>query len=198
MYTAVRSCALGSACPFRRKDAAAAASSSTSTPPPNEQRRRAVRSSAVEAPKANDNVMVPVSEALERAKATRDARGGRVEGRSAFDALAFSGWAPETVNGRAAQIGIVCGLWRQYTTGTGFVTQAHDHVLLFAAVLAVVAAASAAPSYLGKTYGCDPNSKKVVGIFSSRKEMIHGRLAMLAIAYEVYAELSARGVTAPF
>ena len=78
--------------------------------------------------------MVPVSEALERAKATRDARGGRVEGRSAFDALAFSGWAPETVNGRAAQIGIVCGLWRQYTTGTGFVTQAHDHVLLFAAV----------------------------------------------------------------
>ena len=66
------------------------------------------------------------------------------------------------------------------------------------AVLAVVAAASAAPSFLGKTYGGDPKSKKDVGIFTARKEMIHGRLAMLAIAYEVYAELSARGVTAPF
>jgi hypothetical protein len=51
---------------------------------------------------------------------------------------------------------------------------------------------------LGKTYGGDPKSKKDVGIFTARKEMIHGRLAMLAIAYEVYAELSARGATAPF
>jgi hypothetical protein len=198
MYTAVRSCALGSTCPLRRKDAAATSSSSTSTAPPNEKRRQTVRSSAVEAPKANDNVTIPVGEALARAKATRDARGGRVEGRSVFDALAFGGWAPETVNGRAAQIGIVCGLWRQYNTGEGFVTQAHDHVLLFAAVVAMVGVASAAPSFLGKTYGGDPKSKKDVGIFTARKEMIHGRLAMLAIAYEVYLELSARGATSLF
>jgi len=110
------------------------------------------------------------------------------------DAMAFGGWAPETVNSRCAMVGIVCGEAAKRVTGDGFVTLAHDHVVSVVSVVFVVTLASFAPSAFGAEYGGDPKSKRDVGaIMTARKEKIHGRLAMMAIAYEVAMELSSRG-----
>jgi len=114
-----------------------------------------------------------------------------VDGRGVADVLGFAAWAPEVINGRCAQIGAVAGIGAKYIGGQNVVEQAHDHIVALLAVVAVVTLASFAPSALGKTYGGEPRSKRDVGTFTAEKEMIHGRIAMLAIAANVALELFA-------
>ena len=146
-----------------------------------------------------DDVTVPVSEALRRARengsranAYGGGGGGGAESASWRAAMAFGGWAPETINGRSAMVGFVIGEAAKRATGEGIVTLAHDHVVSVAAVLAVVTLASFAPSAFGVDYTGNPRSKSD-GIFTAKIEKIHGRLAMMGILYEVATELSARG-----
>lgn len=175
---------------------------STTGPPTTSRRARAETTSKPRAVSAPDGITVPTREALERAKTTSSrVKGRRVEGRRAGDVFAFAGWAPETVNGRCAQLGAAVSLWNKYApngTHDGVLTQAHDHVVLMAIVIGVVAVASFAPSAFGKTYGGDPKSHPSGGVFTARKEMIHGRIAMVALAVNAYAELQARGIVPEF
>lgn len=114
-----------------------------------------------------------------------------MDGRGVADVLGFAAWAPEVINGRCAQIGAVAGIGAKYIAGQSVVEQAHDHVVALLAVVAVVTLASFVPSVFGKKYGGEPRSKRDVGIFTAEKEMIHGRIAMLAIAANVALELLA-------
>ena len=114
-----------------------------------------------------------------------------MDGRGVADGLGFAAWAPEVINGRCAQIGAVAGIGAKYIAGQSIVEQAHDHVVALLAVVAVVTLASFAPSAFAKTYGGEPRSKRDVGVFTAEKEMIHGRIAMLAIAANVALELFA-------
>lgn len=207
-----RSCSLPP-CPFSRarssRDGGGDASSSsttssslTSTTTPGRARAVVSKPRAVRAP---DGVTVPTREALERAKTTSSrAVGKRTEGRRPWEVMAFAGWAPETVNGRCAQVGAAVTLWNKYApngTHDGVLTQAHDHVVLMAIVIGVVTAGSFAPSALGETYGGEPKSYPIGatgGVFTARKEMIHGRIAMIALAVNAYAELQARGIVPGF
>lgn len=199
-----RSCALPP-CPFRdlaraprdkRRDGDGSSASSTSTgaaKPPSRASSRASASASGPATRTTDTVTVPVSEAVRLAREGAARGSGRRRG-TWRDAMAFGGWAPETVNSRCAMVGIVCGEAAKRVTGDGFVTLAHDHVVSVVSVVFVVTLASFAPSAFGAEYGGDPKSKRDVGaIMTARKEKIHGRLAMMAIAYEVAMELSSRG-----
>ena len=174
----------------------------TSTTTPGRARAVVSKPRAVGAP---DGVTVPTREALERAKTTSSrAVGKRTEGRRPWEVMAFAGWAPETVNGRCAQVGAAVTLWNKYAPNgmhDGVLTQAHDHVVLMAIVIGVVTAGSFAPSALGETYGGEPKSYPIGatgGVFTARKEMIHGRIAMIALAVNAYAELQARGIVPGF
>ena len=76
--------------------------------------------------------------------------------------------------------------------GDGFMTLAHDHVAAMGAVILTIIAASFAPSALSRSYTGDPTTKEDANdtSFTASKEMIHGRLAMLAILAEVMLELT--------
>ena len=57
------------------------------------------------------------------------------------ETMSFSGWAPEVINGRAAQVAFVAGVGAELATGETLPTQFHDHIfsLVFASVLVALA-----------------------------------------------------------
>ncbi|KAF6985345.1 hypothetical protein CFC21_003220 [Triticum aestivum] len=97
---------------------------------------------------------------------------------SVWDALAFSGPAPERINGRLAMVGFVAALSVEAARGGGLLDQAGSGAGLgwFLVTAGVFSAASLVPLLQGQTV-----ESKSSGIWSADAELWNGRFAMLGL-----------------
>ncbi|CAN6197041.1 unnamed protein product [Urochloa humidicola] len=97
---------------------------------------------------------------------------------SIWDALAFSGPAPERINGRLAMVGFVSALAVEAARGDGLLAQAGNSAGLtwFAYTAVVLSAASLAPLLQGESV-----EGRSGGLFTADAELWNGRLAMLGL-----------------
>ncbi|KAI3845882.1 hypothetical protein MKX03_018554 [Papaver bracteatum] len=105
------------------------------------------------------------------------------------DLLAFSGPAPERINGRLAMIGFVTAMGVEFAKGTDVAAQLGDGGLpwfLYTCVLLSVA------SIVPLAQGVSVESKSD-GIMSSTAEMWNGRAAMLGLVALVLTEVAKGG-----
>ncbi|CAM0151165.1 unnamed protein product [Urochloa decumbens] len=95
-----------------------------------------------------------------------------------WDALAFSGPAPERINGRLAMVGFVSALAVEASRGDGLLAQAGNGAGLawFAYTAVVLSAASLAPLLQGESA-----EERSGGLFTADAELWNGRLAMLGL-----------------
>jgi hypothetical protein len=169
------------------------------------QKRSAVKVAAAPAqsppqppPRAAVDITIPTAEAMARAKASRtsSSSSSSVSSSVSFgDAMNWNGWAPEVINGRCAMVGFVCARAGQAMSDAdvSFMNLAHDHVAAMGSVILTIIVASFAPSALSRgAYTGEPTTKEDANetAFTASKEMIHGRLAMLAILAEVVLEMT--------
>jgi hypothetical protein len=97
---------------------------------------------------------------------------------SVWDALAFSGPAPERINGRLAMVGFVAALSVEAACGGGLLDQAGSGAGLgwFLTTAALFSVASMVPLLQGQTV-----ESKSSGIWSADAELWNGRFAMLGL-----------------
>uniref|UniRef100_A0ACD5UZ80 Uncharacterized protein n=1 Tax=Avena sativa TaxID=4498 RepID=A0ACD5UZ80_AVESA len=97
---------------------------------------------------------------------------------SVWDALAFSGPAPERINGRLAMVGFVAALSVEAARGGGLLDQAGSGAGLgwFLTTAAMFSVASMVPLLQGQTV-----DSKSSGIWSADAELWNGRFAMLGL-----------------
>ncbi|KAJ1287991.1 hypothetical protein BS78_02G053900 [Paspalum vaginatum] len=95
-----------------------------------------------------------------------------------WDALAFSGPAPERINGRLAMVGFVSALAVEAARGDGLLSQAGNGSGLawFAYTAVVLSAASLVPLLQGETA-----EARSGGFMTADAELWNGRLAMLGL-----------------
>jgi hypothetical protein len=95
-----------------------------------------------------------------------------------WDALAFSGPAPERINGRLAMVGFVSALAVEASSGGGLLSQAGSRsgLALFAATAAVLSVASLVPVLQGESA-----EARSGGVMSADAELWNGRFAMLGL-----------------
>ncbi|KAG2632024.1 low molecular mass early light-inducible protein HV60, chloroplastic-like [Panicum virgatum] len=95
-----------------------------------------------------------------------------------WDALAFSGPAPERINGRLAMVGFVSALAVEASRGGGLLSQAGSGSGLawFAATAAVLSVASLVPVLRGESA-----ESRSGGVMSADAELWNGRFAMLGL-----------------
>merc|ERR1719454_714285 len=110
-------------------------------------------------------------------------------------AMGFSGWAPEVINGRLAQVGFLAALGTEaLNPGEKLADQFVDNFPLFAGSVLGVVAASFAPEVVKqeKTYTANPKSvdpkQDPFGVFSYNSEMTNSRAAMVGIAAMLLTE----------
>jgi len=115
-------------------------------------------------------------------------------------AMGFSGWAPEVINGRLAQLGFLAALGTEaLNPGEKLADQFVDNFPLFAGSVLAVVVASFAPEVYRQNVGskkveytADPKSidpkKDPFGVFSSSSEMTNSRAAMVGIAAMLVTE----------
>lgn len=98
--------------------------------------------------------------------------------------MGFGGYAPEVINGRLAQIGIVAGLGAEAVTGESFPSQFVHHFPSFLLTAGVITLASFVPLFRGQTFTADPKTmkpEKIFGPFSETAEIFNSRAAMIGI-----------------
>jgi len=97
---------------------------------------------------------------------------------SVWDALAFSGPAPERINGRLAMVGFVAALSVEAARGGGLLDQAGSGAGLvwFLATAGVFSVASLVPLLQGQSV-----ESKSSGVWSADAELWNGRFAMLGL-----------------
>jgi hypothetical protein len=95
-----------------------------------------------------------------------------------WDALAFSGPAPERINGRLAMVGFVSALAVEASRGGGLLSQAGSGSGLawFVATAAVLSVASLVPVLKGESA-----EARSGGVMSADAELWNGRFAMLGL-----------------
>jgi len=95
-----------------------------------------------------------------------------------WDALAFSGPAPERINGRLAMVGFVSALAVEASRGGGLLSQAGSGSGLawFTATAAVLSVASLVPVLKGESA-----EARSGGVMSADAELWNGRFAMLGL-----------------
>jgi hypothetical protein len=100
------------------------------------------------------------------------------------EAMAFSGSAPEIINGRLAMLGFVAAMGAEFASQETVVQQVAEgpKVLIFGTFL-LFAIASLIPILKG-------TKKEAFGPFTPAAEMTNGRAAMLGIAFMLVAEAS--------
>merc|ERR1719163_1508731 len=115
-------------------------------------------------------------------------------------AMGFSGWAPEVINGRLAQLGFIAALGTEaLNPGEKLADQFVDNFPLFAGSVLAVVVASLAPEVYRQNVGskkveytADPKSidpkMDPFGVFSSSSEMTNSRAAMVDIAAMLVTE----------
>merc|ERR1719454_1566659 len=115
-------------------------------------------------------------------------------------AMGFSGWAPEVINGRLAQLGFIAALGTEaLNPGEKLADQFVDNFPLFAGSVLAVVVASLAPEVYRQNVGdkkveytADPKSidptKDPFGIFKESSEMTNSRAAMVGIAAMLVTE----------
>ncbi|ESQ47576.1 hypothetical protein EUTSA_v10021557mg [Eutrema salsugineum] len=100
------------------------------------------------------------------------------------DLLAFSGPAPERINGRLAMVGFVAALAVELSKGENVLTQISDGgVSWFLVTTAIFTFASFVPLLKGIT--AESKSK---GLFTSDAELLNGRFAMLGLVALAFTE----------
>jgi hypothetical protein len=102
-----------------------------------------------------------------------------------WDALAFSGPAPERINGRLAMVGFVSALAVEASRGGDLLAQAGSGSGLawFAATAAVLSVASLVPVLKG-----DSAEARSGGVMSADAELWNGRFAMLGLVALAFTE----------
>eukprot|EP00239_Pterosperma_sp_CCMP1384_P005011 CAMPEP_0197846392 /NCGR_PEP_ID=MMETSP1438-20131217/3143_1 /TAXON_ID=1461541 /ORGANISM="Pterosperma sp., Strain CCMP1384" /LENGTH=181 /DNA_ID=CAMNT_0043458021 /DNA_START=68 /DNA_END=613 /DNA_ORIENTATION=- len=101
---------------------------------------------------------------------------------AATPAMNFNGFAPETINGRLAQLGFVAGLGAEITTGESFTSQFQNHPVAFGVACGLVTLATFMPAMQGANdYTSDPKSISTSGPFSADAEKLNGRAAMIGM-----------------
>ena len=100
------------------------------------------------------------------------------------EAMAFSGSAPEIINGRLAMLGFVAALGAEFASQETVVQQVAEgpKVLIFGTFL-LFTIASLIPILKGA-------KKEALGPFTPAAEMLNGRAAMLGIAFLLLSEAS--------
>jgi len=115
---------------------------------------------------------------LVRAQANKGPETKRAESPGIWDALAFSGPAPERINGRLAMVGFVSALAVEASRGGGLLSQAGSGSGLawFVATAAVLSVASLVPVLKGESA-----EARSGGVMSADAELWNGRFAMLGL-----------------
>mmetsp|Transcript_43188 Transcript_43188/g.69512 ORF Transcript_43188/g.69512 Transcript_43188/m.69512 type:complete len:193 (-) Transcript_43188:884-1462(-) len=125
------------------------------------------------------------------AVASKMAEGTKTSKNKGFrETMGFASWAPEVINGRVAQLAFVAGVGAELATGETLPVQFHDHIFSVVFVSTLVTLASFIPGIQARRYTAEPRSKGAFGPFSPKKEMMHGRLAMVGLAAALYLEQS--------
>ncbi|KAK3040521.1 hypothetical protein RJ639_028967 [Escallonia herrerae] len=100
------------------------------------------------------------------------------------DVLAFSGPAPEVINGRLAMIGFVAALGAELASGQDVFQQlANGGIPAFLGTSIVLSAASLVPLFKGVSV-----ASKSDGIMTSDAELWNGRFAMLGLVALAFTE----------
>ncbi|XP_071730575.1 early light-induced protein 1, chloroplastic-like [Rutidosis leptorrhynchoides] len=100
------------------------------------------------------------------------------------DVLAFSGPAPERVNGRLAMIGFVSALAVELSSGQDVLTQiSNGGLTVFVGTSVVLTLASLVPLFKGVSV-----QSKSSGLMTSDAEMWNGRAAMLGLLALAFTE----------
>ncbi|XP_043691935.1 early light-induced protein 1, chloroplastic isoform X2 [Telopea speciosissima] len=100
------------------------------------------------------------------------------------DVLAFSGPAPERINGRLAMVGFVAALGAELARGDDVIGQLmNGGIPWFLGTTVVLSLASLIPLFKGVTV-----QSKSEGIMTSDAELLNGRLAMLGLVALVFTE----------
>lgn len=105
------------------------------------------------------------------------------------DVMGFGGWAPETINGRVAQIAFIAGVGAEMSTGESFTTQFVQHwgAIVFAGGL--ITLASFMPNLnLADGYTANPASKPEEAPFTVDAERANGRAAMIGLVAMIATE----------
>merc|ERR1711879_551393 len=96
--------------------------------------------------------------------------------------MAFSGFAPEVINGRLAQVAFVAALGAEIGSGETLATQFQTHPAAFAFATILVTVATFMPTMQNAdNYTSDPKTHPNKGVFNVDAEMMNGRAAMLGL-----------------
>lgn len=105
------------------------------------------------------------------------------------DLLAFSGPAPERINGRLAMVGFVAALAVELSKGENVFAQISDGgVSWFLGTTAILTLASLVPLFQGITV-----ESKSKGFMTSNAELWNGRFAMLGLVALAFTEFVTGG-----
>ena len=102
---------------------------------------------------------------------------------SFLGAMSFGGWAPETINGRVAQIAFVAGLGAELSTGESFTAQFAHHVPSIVVASGLITLASFMPNMQNTDeYKANPTTfKNIERPFTVEAERTNGRGAMVGL-----------------
>ncbi|CAN6203166.1 unnamed protein product [Urochloa humidicola] len=130
------------------------------------------------APRRRAPLVVRAAKTEQDAETTKKPTEARKPAAGLWDALAFSGPAPERINGRLAMVGFVSALAVEAARGDGLLAQAGNGAGLtwFAYTAVVLSAASLAPLLQGESA-----EGRSGGLFTADAELWNGRLAMLGL-----------------
>lgn len=105
------------------------------------------------------------------------------------DAMRFKGALPETINGRAAMLGVLAAVGAEAATGRNIVEQIQTAPLWVAATFLTIIVASVVPV----VKGTKRETSNLLGKWTPEAETLNGRIAMLGFVALIATNLASRG-----